>query len=94
MSTIPKMIEPLRTLLLMGARKAGCYRAANVVDPVQEMMSNEELRAAKEFLDWIVKHDLSFGHGTIDLRYHEFKNNLPPCSKEEAYDYAMKQAGI
>jgi hypothetical protein len=89
-----KMKEPLRTLLLQGTGTMGTYRSIEVLSYIEEQLTRAQYDDAKKFLDWMVKHNLTFGHGTIDLRYHEFNNDLTPMASDEAYNWAMKRAGL
>lgn len=59
----------------------------------EEHFTQPDYEKAKKFLEWLYKNGLTIGHGTIDLRYHEFTKKLTPVSRDEAYQYALKQAG-
>jgi hypothetical protein len=87
------MKEPLRTLLLQGTSAMG-YRSIEVLGYIEEQLTRAQYDDAKKFLDWVAKNKLTFGSGTIDLRYHEFQHDLVPMTRDEAYNWAMKRAGL
>ena len=72
----PKLMpEPMRTLVLEGIKMAGkIHPAEDALAYVEEQMTVPEYKDAKAFLDWLYSHGLTIGHGTIQLRYHEYTN--------------------
>jgi hypothetical protein len=94
-SKITKMPARLSLLLLQAGKMAGrMYPPAEALSPVEEHMTLPEINSATAFLEWLHKHSLTVGHGTIDLRWTEFKRKLAPATKDEAYQYAMQKAGL
>lgn len=92
---ITKMPARLSLLLLQAGKAAGTiYPPEEALLPVEEHMTGAEIKQATAFLEWLHQHGLTFGHGTIDLRWTEFKQKLAPVGKEEAYQYALQQAGV
>jgi hypothetical protein len=70
------------------------YPPADALLPVEEHMTSAEIMQATAFLEWLHRHGLTFGHGTIDLRWTEFKRKLAPATKDEAYQHALREAGL
>ena len=92
---ITKMPARLNLLIMESIRVTGTlYPAEDALRYMEEQFTGPEWKRAVKFLDWVHRHSLKFGHGTIDLRWHEFLHNLEPASQDEAYNYAMKQAGF
>ena len=92
---ITKMPQRLNLLLLQAARMAGkIHPPEEALSSVEEQMTQEEFKQATAFLEWVYKNGLTFGHGTIDLRWTEFKQKLSPVTRDEAYQYAMRKAGL
>lgn len=91
---VKKMPERLKLLVLQGTKSAGMIHPADeALFMVEEQMTGKEFDQAVAFLNWCYKNHLTFGFGTIDLRWTEFKDKLTPVSRDEAYDYAIKQVG-
>jgi hypothetical protein len=84
------MREPLRTLLMQAAKQAGNYEE-RALAYVEEEMTLADLDDASRFFAWLREHGLTFGHGTIDLRFEEFTTGRAPMSQEAAYQYAMRK---
>jgi hypothetical protein len=93
-STVRPMKEPLRTLVLEGIRSAGNCTPDDVLLYIEENLTPTESRDCENFLRWLTKNNLSVGHGTISLRWDEFRSKRAPASQDEAYQWAMKRAGV
>lgn len=92
--TVRPMPEPMRTLVLEGVKMAGSHDAAEVLIYIEEQLTPKEFRDVEGFCKWLVKNDLKVGHGTISLRWDEFRSKRAPAGQEEAYQWAMKKAGV
>lgn len=93
-ATVRPMKEPLRTLVLEGMKMAGSIDAAEVLTYIEEQLTPTEFREVEQFCKWLRKNSLTVGHGTISLRWEEFKSKRTPASQEEAYQWAIKKAGV
>jgi len=87
-----QMQEPMRTLFLSGLKETGNLEDAALRH--EEDLTSRESHQLQDFAKWLKAHDLSVGHGTIDIRWTEFQYNAKPISREEAYQVAMKEAGL
>lgn len=93
--TVRPMPEPLRTLVLEGMKRAGtCTDAAEVLTYIEESLTPSQFREVENFCKWLKKNSLTVGHGTISLRWEEFRSKRAPASQDEAYQWAMKKAGV
>jgi hypothetical protein len=93
-STVRPMQEPLRTLVLEGMKMAGSTDAAEVLTYIEESLTPPQFREVENFCKWLQKNSLTVGHGTISLRWDEFKSKRAPAGQDEAYQWAMKKAGL
>lgn len=91
---IPNMLEPVRTLILQGMKILGKVSVEELLSYIEEQLTFDQRQDAEKFLNWLHRKRLTVGHGTIDLRYYEFKNRIPPMDKDEAYKWAMKRMGL
>lgn len=89
---IDRMGEPLRALLLHGISQAGSHEFSDVMLVIEEQLNEDQYTQAHDFLKWLVRNDLTVGHGTIDLRGWEFQNNVKPMTSDEACKWAMHSA--
>jgi hypothetical protein len=90
-STVRPMQEPLRSLVLEGMKMAGSIDSAEVLTFIEESLTPQQFREVDNFCKWLKKNSLTVGHGTISLRWDEFKSKRAPASQEAAYQWAMKR---
>lgn len=69
------MKEPLRTLLLIGAKAAGSYHPEAVLPYIEERLMTEESRLAQAFLGWCDEGGRAFGHANLEVRFREFQGS-------------------
>ena len=91
---IQRMPEPTRTLLLQAFKTLGKAPRNELLGYMEEELTLEQRDNTEKFLDWLYKWGLTVGHGTIDLRHHEFTHKVRPMTSFAAYEWAMKQAGL
>lgn len=91
---VPSMQEPLRTLVLEGIKAAGCVEESEVLCSIEERLTISQFTQVGNFCRWLKKNNQKVGHGTIDLRWYEFKSRRVPASQDEAYAWAMKRMGL
>jgi hypothetical protein len=86
---LPRRVKPLpplfRHLLLEGPKNSGTYDDRALLY-IEEHLTGPEIEDIQKFWAWLTKHNLTYGHGTVDLRYHEYKHNLEPVSAKVAYE--------
>jgi hypothetical protein len=77
--TMKKLTRNLRTLLLTAVEHAGSYDPNEALNYVEERMTLAEYQTASEFLSWINRSSLTFGHGTIEARFQEWQDSKTPA---------------
>lgn len=92
--TVRPMKEPMRTLVLQGIKMTGSQNPDDVLVSIEEQLTGPEVNKVTKFLTWLTENKLTVGHGTISLRWDEFIGKRTPASQEEAYQWAMKKAGL
>lgn len=64
--------QHLEMLLLEAARTSGTLAADDFLPCIEERLTLEECSTVRSFLDWLVRQDLSFGHGNLQERFAAF----------------------
>lgn len=92
---IKKLSPNLRTLLIMGVKRAGSYSVPEVFAAVEEQMTGEEAAQAEAFLTWLTKSGLQFGHGNLEQRWAEWQASMgrtvpTPRAKQQSIHEALE----
>lgn len=88
-----RMEEPQRTLLLDAMKALGQRPAKELLSYIEENLTQDQYKCLYNFLLWLAQHGISIGHGTVDLRWFEFHNEMVPLERQAAYEWAMKRMG-
>jgi hypothetical protein len=91
---VTPMPTELKNLLLTGFNMAGTQKFPDAILSVEEEMTITQVDLSEKFLKWLEEHHLTVGHGTIDLRFHEFRKKLKPKTMDEAAAYAKSQERV
>lgn len=78
------------TLLIQAIKNAGSYHPDECLHFVEESMTLEEVKVAREFLLWVVQNGRTFGHGNIQAVYSDWhrmvENKKPVIKRRNGYD--------
>jgi len=85
-----KLNRTFVTLLLQAVKSAGSYNPDECLHFVEEQMTLEEVKTAREFLRWVIQNGRHFGHGNIQAVYsdwqHLAENKKPVIRRSNGYD--------
>jgi hypothetical protein len=81
-TNVPAMQQGLKNLILDGNRMVGSVNPDELLPFIEERMTARQYRTALTFLKWCQTNSITFGHGTIDLRFHEWMRGLTPVSQD------------